>query len=255
MKDNAVVRAADAAEQQSNTVSMFERLAADPNVSVEKLRGLVELQERADARTAKAMFASAFAKMQGEVPVITKHGEIKVDGKVRSTFARYEDIDRALKPILQPHGFAITHKTRFANNLVTVVSVLMHEAGHSEETEFVTAPDTSGGKNSIQAIASAVSYGKRQNTKCLVNIAEGAEDDDGNAGGAAAVTRVTADQAATLTALIEETKSDKARFLKYVSDEARMTIGMVEEIPANFYDNAVATLRAAERARQKKAAK
>src|SRR5688572_28060524 len=143
---NDLVRKQDHEAQASNTVSMFERLAKDPNVSVEKLEGLVELQERAEARTAKAVFAAAFAAMQGEIPVITKHGEIKVNDAVRSKYARLEDIDRIVKPILMKHGFAITHKTKFDNN-VKVISVLMHSAGHTEETEFVSAPDSSGGKN------------------------------------------------------------------------------------------------------------
>jgi hypothetical protein len=252
MNDKNLQLKDEADAQQGNTVSMFERLAKDPNVSVEKLKGLMDLQERADARNAKAVFAQAFAVMQGEIPVVTKNGEIKVNNEVRSRFARFEDIDKIIKPILQKHGFAITHKTKFDGGLVKVISVLMHSAGHTEETEFVSASDKSGGKNDIQALASATSYGKRQNTKALLNIAEGGEDDDGNKGGAGPV--ITTEQACLINDMIGEAATTPAKFLAYLNTEHKLALQTVEDIPAKVYPDALASLKGAISAHKRKTA-
>lgn len=177
MSDTAVAEVSDTA------ITMFERLARDPNIDPAKLQQLMDLQERAMKRSAEEAFNAAFADMQGDIPVITQNGEIKVNNDVRSRFARLEDIDRIIKPILQKYGFALTHKVAYGDKL-TVTTILLHRAGHREETIFVAPPDTSGSKNGIQAIASTISYGKRQNTKAILNVAEGGEDDDGTSGGA-----------------------------------------------------------------------
>lgn len=161
-------------------VLMFERLAADPKVPVEKLERLIAMQERIHAHQAKADFYAAFAQMQGQIPVITKRGEIVVDGKVRSTFAKHEDIQRIVRPILTKYGFALRHRNEFADGgKLRIIGILSHCAGHSEQDEFVGAADTSGSKNAIQALGSTRQYGMRYTTIALLNIASEDEDDDG----------------------------------------------------------------------------
>lgn len=161
-------------------VLMFERLAADPKVPVEKLERLIAMQERIIAVQAKAEFFAAFAQMQGEIPVITKRGEILVDGKVRSTFAKHEDIQRIVRPILTKHGFALRHRNEFVDGgKLKIIGILSHRAGHTEQDEFIGAADTSGSKNAIQALGSTRQYGMRYTTIALLNIASEDEDDDG----------------------------------------------------------------------------
>jgi hypothetical protein len=159
---------------------MFERLAADPNVPVEKLERLIAMQERIMAHNAKAEFDAAYAEMQGDIPIITERGEIAVNGQVRSKYARLEDILEIVKPIMQKHGFAIRHQSQFADGMVKITGILSHRAGHSERDEFVAAADTSGSKNAIQALGSTRSYGQRYTTIALLNIATRGTDDDGH---------------------------------------------------------------------------
>ena len=64
-----------------------------------------------------------------------------------------------------------------------VIGILTHEHGCSRESEFLSAADTSGSKNGIQALASAVSYGRRYTTKDLLLIVTKKEDDDGRKAG------------------------------------------------------------------------
>jgi hypothetical protein len=168
-------------EPAPDVALMFERLAKDPNVDVEKLERLIAMQERIMRHNAKAAFDAAFAKMQGEIPVITEKGQILVKGELRSKYATNEDIQEVVRPILQRHGFSL----RFRNEVmdagkVKIVGILSHEQGHSEQDEFVTKPDDSGSKNDIQAIGSARSYGQRYTTTALLNIATRGADDDGH---------------------------------------------------------------------------
>lgn len=168
------------APRTSEAVSMFERLATDPSVDVDKLQKLIEMNERLMANQARAEFYAAFAAMQGEIPEITEKGEIRVEGALRSKFARNEDIQKIVKPILQRHGFALSFRNEWTDGkYLKVIGILSHRSGHSERDEFVALADTTGSKNAIQALGSTRSYGQRYTTIALLNIAT-REDDDGH---------------------------------------------------------------------------
>lgn len=163
-----------------DAVAMFERLARDPSVDVEKLERLIAMQERIMRHNAKAAFDAAFAEMQGEIPEISEKGQIIVEGRVRSNYALNEDIQRQIKPILQRHGFSIRFRNEWLDGgKLKVIGILSHRSGHSEQDEFVAAADTSGSKNAIQALGSTRSYGQRYTTLALLNIATRGGDDDG----------------------------------------------------------------------------
>jgi hypothetical protein len=84
-----------------------------------------------------------------------------------------------MRPVLEVHGFVLNYLTDFEDGRIKVTAVLSHEAGHSQQTSFITDPDTSGKKNSIQAQGSAQSYGMRYATLALLNITTCGMDDDG----------------------------------------------------------------------------
>lgn len=159
----------------NDAVAMFERLATDPNVDVTKLERLIEMQERIISHQARAAFNTAFAAMQGEIPIIAERG--KTD---KGFYATLEDIVEKVRPILQRHGFTLSHRTEWPDTkTVRVVGILRHREGHEVTSEFLSAADQSGSKNAIQALGSAVSYGRRYTAKDLLNIATRHEDDDG----------------------------------------------------------------------------
>lgn len=180
---------------------------------VAKLEKLMDLYERDQDRRARIAFASAFADMQSDLPIISKKGRAHRDQK----YARWEDIKEAITPVLSSHGFALNHHIEESDKSVRVTAILRHREGHQEETGMTLPIDTSGSKNPIQAIASSMSYGQRHTTTALLGLAATGEDDDGNAAGAGP--RITDDQAVALRDLIEETGSDLQRLLDYLEIE------------------------------------
>lgn len=161
-------------------IALVERLATDPRVNVETLERLLAMQERVIALRAKAAFDAAFSEMQGELPIIDERGRIEVNGQLRSRFAKHEDIQEAIRPILKQFGFAIRHKDEtLPDGKLRIVAILSHREGHREEDEFICPPDGSGSKNDIQAKGSTREYGRRYTTVSILNLTTRGVDDDG----------------------------------------------------------------------------
>lgn len=222
---------------QSDTtefLAVIERLATNPEVDPEKIDRFLQMKERVDAKRAEMAFNAAFAEMQEELPVIEENGIIKVGEQIRSRYARFEDINDVIKPILKAHGFAIMYKTSSQKGEVTVTGVLTHREGHRETSELTLEADTSGSKNSVQSIGSSTQYGKRYVVNALLNLTSRGQDDDGKRG---ATQLISESQVADLNALIDEVKADKAKFCQYFK------VDKVESIPADSFKRAVAALR------------
>lgn len=173
-------------------MQVISRAAADPNTDVDKLERLMGMYERIQAQAAKVAFNRALAQLQPKLPVIDERGGIKNNsGEVQSTYARWEDINDAIKPLLSESGFALSFRTGVAQDgKITVTGILSHDEGHQEETTITLPHDSSGSKNSVQAVGSSTSYGKRYTAISLLNITSRApqdRDDDGKRGGLGAV--------------------------------------------------------------------
>lgn len=224
-------------EVNGGMLAVIERASRSPEVDVEKMRALLDMQKEIVRYKAEMAFNADFAAMQSDLPVIAKNGEIKVNGTVRSKYTLFEEMNEIVKPILQQHGFAILFKTSSKKGEVTVSGTLMHREGHRETTELTLEADTSGSKNSVQSIGSSLQYAKRYIEASLLNLTTGGEDDDG---ARAATEFVSEDQAATLIALIEEVGKDKKHdtevFCKYFKIEK------VASLPAARYTDAVKAL-------------
>jgi hypothetical protein len=168
---------AQAASETAAVLAVIERIALNKDVDVDRLERMLQMQERIIAKQAESAFNRDMAAMQAELPTIQKNGKIEVNNVVRSTYARFEDINEAVKPIMQKYGFAVTFKVETADR-VKVTGILTHREGHRETTDMVLPVDASGSKNAVQAIGSSVQYGKRYVMCALLNISTG-DDDDG----------------------------------------------------------------------------
>jgi len=156
-------------------LSMIERVVLNPDADMDKLAKMMDMQERILNRNAKQAFTADLAAMQAELPLVGKAGE----GHNKAKYARLEDINEAIRPTLQKYGFAVTFRTKQTDKTLTVMAILSHKLGHSEDTDLILPLDTSGSKNAVQAIGSTVSYGKRYALCAILNISTG-DDTDGN---------------------------------------------------------------------------
>lgn len=158
------------------------RLAADPNVSVDKLEKLIELQERVMARLAEQAFNRDFALMQSKLPVVIERGR----GDKQMSYALLEDIVETVRPVISEYGFSLRHETNWIGDdgkIMEVVGWLIHRDGHKVSSSFRTVADKSGSKNDVQALGSAKSYGRRYTTFDLLLIVSREDDDDGKRAG------------------------------------------------------------------------
>lgn len=168
------------ANQAAQVLSMLERVLTAPDFDIERAERLWAMQKEVRAEQARASFIDATSAMQGELPSIKKRGEIKNNsGNVQSKYALWEDVNETIKPILMRHGFALSFLVNQAGAAITVTGILSHRDGHRETTDITLAPDKSGSKNDVQAVGSAISYGKRYTAGALLNLTSHGEDDDG----------------------------------------------------------------------------
>jgi hypothetical protein len=212
-------------------LSIIERVAMSPNADIAKLEKMLEMQERVLARNARMAFASDLARMQADMPEISQNGAIVHNGRAISKYAKFEDINEAVKPVLQKHGFAVSFRIKQPEGKIEVTAILSHRDGHSEETSMLLPADTSGAKNAVQAQGSSVAYGKRYAMCALLNITSRGEDDDG-----AATDKIDTEQAATLDTLIVNTGADRKAFLGYFK------VDDIRNLKASQYHDALGML-------------
>ena len=155
-------------------LAVISRAASDPNTDVDKMERLMLMYERIESKRAVAAYQSALSDMQEALPSIGERG----NAANRYTYALWEDINAAVKPVLKRYGFALSFRTDCQKDAISVTGVLTHRDGHREETTISLPADSSGNKNAVQAVASSVSYGKRYTAGALLNLTSHGEDDD-----------------------------------------------------------------------------
>ena len=181
----------------SAIIQVIERAALNPDVDIDKMERLLQMQERVMDRQAMMAYSTAMAAMQTELPSIEERGQTN-----NGFYATLEDIVDTVRPIMQKHGFAVSFRIQTQERGIQVTGVLMHKDGHREETSMLLPADMSGNKNAVQAFGSSTSYGKRYVLSALLNITTRGQDDNGNAAGG--VRLVTPFQAGQIQRLISQ---------------------------------------------------
>jgi len=210
-------------------LSMIERAARDPNVDIDKMERLFDMQQKAEQRRAKAQFLADFARLQAELPAVVRRGK----GHNAKSYARYEDVSETIRAPMSKHGFSLSFRVATGDNQMIVTGVLGHAGGHTEETAITLPADTSGNKNAVQAWGSSSSYGRRYVALALLGIATEDEDDDGKLAGNEPITE---EQCARLCKLVADAGADMDKVLAFASVESP------SEIPQSKYAAIVAKL-------------
>ncbi len=238
--------------QQSSFFESIERLAANPNVGVAKIKQLMEMNEHILDRNAEQEFNAAMTRAQNQIEFVVEN---KWNDQTKSNYANLKGVLLSAKPIYTSAGFSLMFyegETQKEDHKRVCVDI-MHEGGHTKQKYGDFAIQTTGiaGKKMMTQIhgeGSAFSYGRRYLTCMIFNIPTGDDDDGNDAGKTEEIEYITVDMKTEITDFIKATKSNKKNFLKHFKVES------IEKIPLGKYGQVISTLQAKEDAQIKKEA-
>lgn len=211
--------------------------ALDRGSDAEQIRQFMDLADRHEAKQAKREFDEAMSRFRESCPLIVKDA----DGH-NTKYAKLSSAIAAIRQPLADNGLSHSWRTQQDSGQITVTCVVSHIGGHSERTSLSSEPDKSGGKNSIQAIGSAVSYLQRYTLFSILGIASSDMDDDG---ATAEVDLIDARAIADIEALIDEvadTPAKKESTTNWLKSVHKIPNGFVRNIPASKASDIIAAL-------------
>ena len=198
---------------------------ADPNISSEKLKLILDARGASLAAEAKEAFEIAFAQFAAELPPVEKDGWVELgQGKGRYPFLSYEQMDSVLRPLLSKYGLALSFSSVDNKDSVTITGALV---GHGWErtSTYSFPPDAGPGRNQLQARGSARTYAKRYIADDLCNVVRKGRDNDGRG---AIEQLIDATQIKELSELLKATNTVEANFLRTMVSSAE-TLEQVRE--------------------------
>lgn len=230
-----------AAQSEGQQLMQLAQLAMSKGMASE-MREILALKREYEADEARKAFVAAMADFKAEAGGITiaknKHVSFTTSkGKTEYDHAELHDITRALVPVMAKYG--LTHAWTFRQDKgITVGCVITHRKGHKSEPVEMTAPaDDSGGKNSIQSIASTKTYLERYTLLAATGMATGGEiDRDGQTWEEPETEFITEAQEIVLRDLMDAYVNNKPKFLSWVSQAAGFEVTKLCEIPASAFD-------------------
>lgn len=212
-------------QEPGSLLPAIMKIACDPSLDVTKLDALLKMQAELEERQARREAIEAFTRVAAQMPRVKKNGTIDLGNKGGIPFAKWEDMDEIIRPIITAEGFSLSFDSpERTDGKMIITAHLLHRSGQVRSASTPPMPaDTGPGRNALQAVGSTVSYGKRYAAEMLLNIVREGEDSDGTK---AAQGFITAEEAAELRDLIAKTETDELRFCKVFAVEA------LEELPA-----------------------
>ena len=244
---------AETKPEESQMVSMIERMAMSPEVDVEKLERLMAMQEKMLNREAEQEYTRSMVRVQGDIEAVTRD---KVNPQTHSRFVSLEAMKKVVVPVYTQEGFALSYGEgeTTKENHVRVTCKVMHSSGHSENFFYDCPIDDKGiagkvNKTPTHGKASAVTYGERYILKLIFNVTIQDEDDDGNAAGQV-VEYITEEMANILDAKLEENEIDRKKFSSWLKRDLK--VDSLEGVSMQAYKTVDARINSAIRAKAKK---
>lgn len=222
-QQNAVVN-----QQQSSRLMLLVERALTTGAGIDVVQSLMDAQDRWDAKEARRAFDEAMSNAMSEIPTIKKNKTVGFN-KVSYQYEDLAEIAETVKPILNKYGLSYRFRTTQEGTSVSVTCIVSHVGGYAEENTLVANNDTSGNKNSIQAVGSAVTYLERYTLKAALGLAASVDDDAQSVSNSPVITD---DQFAELNNLLDENEIDKAKFCAY------MGVAAIADIPRSDFARA-----------------
>lgn len=168
---------------QVTLMHIIERAAQAPQFDLDRLEKLLSLRERWEANAARQAYIEAMAAFKANPPRITKNKHVRFTtsrGVTEYDHATHAEVVGKITEGLSANGFSHAWAVTQDGNAIAVTCTVTHIKGHSESATLKGLADDSGGKNSIQAIASAITYLQRYTLLAVTGTtSEDLPDDDG----------------------------------------------------------------------------
>lgn len=230
--ENAVVTT-----QQSATPAMLLNIAIEKGADIERLEKLMEVQMRWEANQARKAYHESMTAFKANPPEIDKDKKVSyktTSGTTSYNHASLGNVTDKISSELSKYGLSASWKTQQEGTNVTVTCRVSHIMGHYEETSLTAAPDNSGGKNSIQALGSTISYLERYTILAITGLATYDQDDDAKG----VVEYISDKEKSTIVDMLSAKGKTEAKFLEYLKCES------LDKIPKADFQKAMAALRA-----------
>ena len=221
-------------------------MAIQSGADIERLDKLLDLKERYDREEARKQFTAALADFKSEDVQIVKDKGVGYTNKDGS-FTGYKhatlgNVVGTAVPHMSKHGLSHRWNVVQTQGSITVTCILTHKGGHSEEVSMFAAPDDTGKKNSIQQVASTVTYLERYTFLSITGLAvEDQMDDDGKGAEPEVIDLITEDQANEIDAMIRDNELDMDTFLRWIATS--MKAATIEDIPASRFDGVIKKIK------------
>lgn len=223
--------------QVDNSPIGMLQMAITKGLDLDKVEKMIELQERWEKNEAKKAYMLAMSEFKKNAPEIEKDKKVGFEtskGKTSYSHATLANVCKKINSELSNHGLSAAWTTEQTDNKISVTCTITHKLGHSESTTLHSAPDTTGNKNSIQAIGSTITYLERYTLLAKTGLATHDQDDDGKNSG---LVYINDAQKGHIVDMIAATSVGSVKFLKYLGVES------IDEIPEGKYNAAISALK------------
>lgn len=225
-------------------LDLIREVTANPELSAEKLKILVDMRVQLEDRQSEKEFDAAMILAQDEIEGMNWDKR----GGSQNRYASYPKIDKKIRPIRKKHGFTQSWDTEPGPTpeIAILCSDVSHKGGHKRRYRTPMPIDGQGPKGGgvmtkNQAVNAGTSYGMRNLMKMIWNIPMLIEEDDKD--GSAPYETISESQAADLRSLADECKIGKetaADCLKAMTDYFK--VDSVEGLPKSSFQSAVKAL-------------
>lgn len=222
------------------TMQLISDAVLKGNVPVETMQKLMDMRDRELERNARMEFFRELAEFQAAHRVIATNQDKEIVSEKGARFRiKYADLPHLVDEVQQPlakRGFSFTWDTTAneSGSMLTSTFVLRHVLGHVERNSFTCPTESRAGSSPQMKYGSADSYAKRR--AMLAGLGIVTEEDTGQHVRERDVQAITEEQAATIRALIEETKAQESKILGWAG------VATLEQMPATKYAECVRIL-------------
>lgn len=200
------------------------------------LKDMMALQREHEAYQAKKAYTKAMAEFKANPPTIEKDKNVAYK-TTKYSHASLGNVTKQINKALGEHGLSASWPLDQGQGGIKVTCVITHELGHSESTSLTAGADSTGSKNTIQAMGSTISYLQRYTILALTGLATEDQDDDGQT---TEIQYISEKQVSEITDMLNDLYSNQKDidgFMKHCKIES------VESILAKNYNSILSTLK------------